>query len=167
MFSSNLNPVRMNPRLGYVVGNSETNVALADWSWHVPCAYQCALFAARLESQFVIPGRVAHPNDIWIFPGLRSVCRHFRHYYLLNTVPQAGRRAAGEALAYINFRLLRWPPRKRWPCLFFNPGRTTETESLRIVEARILAVGGMSRLATAEVAGWNRFPIAAYGPTTR
>jgi hypothetical protein len=39
-----------------------------------------------------------------------------------------------------------------------NPGRATETESLRIVEARILAVGGMSRLATAEVAGWNRFP---------
>jgi DNA-binding transcriptional LysR family regulator len=45
----------------------------------------------------------------------------------------------------------------------FNPGRTTETESLRIVEARILAVGGMSRLATAEVAGWNRFPIALMG----
>jgi hypothetical protein len=67
MFPSNLNPVRMNPRLGYVVGNSETNVALADWSWHVPCAYQCALFATRLESQFVIPGRVAHPSDIWIF----------------------------------------------------------------------------------------------------
>ena len=25
--------------------------------------------------------RVAHPNDIWISPGLRSVCRHFGHTY--------------------------------------------------------------------------------------
>ena len=62
--------------------------------------------------------RVAHPNDIWISPGLRSVCRHFGHYYLLNTVRQAGRRAAGEALAYINFRLLRWPPEKDGPAGF-------------------------------------------------
>jgi hypothetical protein len=124
----------------------------------VPCAYQCAFFATRLESQFVITGRVAHPKRYLDLSRAPVGLSPLRTLLLTKHCPAGWQKGCRRGLSVHKFPFVEVAPRKRWSCRFFNLGRTTETESLRIVETRILAVGGMSRLATAKWPDGIDFP---------